>query len=156
MANAYQAKSELVLGAQLRVQSLKLPFSITGNATPASVVITRDDPSVLFVKTEGVNQITGALDSGDTAPTLASAVDANGVFNVMVKVGEKIKKVVSAKLVRMDSAEIIACTLPSAPSSGIVAGGSLDKIVLNVDSGADLSSASPKYCLEVDYVVDES
>lgn len=158
MSISFQAKNESVLGAQLKVQTLKLPFVITGNATPASVVVGRDDPSILFIKTEGVDQITAALDTDDTAPTYEAATDSTGVFNILVKFyGEPIKKVVSAKITRIGSAaEVYACTLPSAPSDGVVAGGSLDKIALNADSASAFTSGSHICCLELDYVVNES
>jgi len=159
MSISYQADNEQILGIQLKVQSLRLPFSISGNASSASVAVGRDDPSIIFIKTQGVDQIAAALDAGDTAPTYAAANDAAGMFSILVKLyGEQIRKVVSAKIVCMDAGapEIFACSLPSAPSSGIVQGGALDKMAFNADSSASFTSGSHNYSLEVSYVVNET
>ena len=155
MSIAYQPKNELVASKALRVQELCLPFSIAGSATSANVVVTVDDPALLFIRTQGTDRITvasGGLDSADTAPTYTSPNDANGQFAILVRINEPVSKVISAELIRLDSQEVISCTLPSAPSSGIVAGGNLDKIALNADSGANFASDSPKYCLVVRYM----
>ena len=157
MSTSFSAKNEQVLGAQLRVQTLHLPFVITGHATPASVSVVCSDPSVLFIKTEGVDQITAALAAADTAPTYASATDSTGVYNILVKISEPVKKVTSAYIVRTGSAaEIYACTLPSAPSSGVVAGGALDKIALNADSASAFTSGTHTCSLVVNYEINES
>lgn len=151
---SFQAKNELVRDAQLKVQTLRLPFAITANAVPASVVVGRDNPGVLFIKTEGVNQINAALDSNDTAPTLAAANDIGGVFNIMVKIGEELKKVLGAKVVRRNGQEVISCTLTSAPADSIVAGGGRDKIILNADSAVNLSTTNFDGYVEVSYIVE--
>lgn len=148
---SFYPKSELVQNRQLKVQRLVIPFVITGNATPASVAISRDEPGILFLKTEGVNQITPALDAADGTPTLASANDANGLFNLMVKISEPIGKVMRASVQSRNAAAIVGCTL--ANTSGITAGG--DKIVLNCDTAVDLSAANLDACLELEYVVAE-
>lgn len=147
----YNAKADLVQNRQLKVQRLVIPFTITGNATPASVVITRDEPGILFLKTEGVNQITAALDAADGTPTLAAADDSDGIFNLMVKISEPVGKVMQAKVSGRASAAIVGCTL--ANTTGITAGG--DKIVLNCDTAVDFSAANLDGCLEVEYVVAE-
>jgi hypothetical protein len=153
---AYEAKNSQALGRQLKVQTLSIPFAITGNATPASKAISRDEPALLFLAVEGIDQITAALSSDDTAPTLASASDASGVFSLMVVVGEEVEKVVSAQLVRRNGQEVISCTLPaSAPADGIVAGGKRDKIALNADSAVNLSAANYDGCLILQYVAKE-
>tara|TARA_R110000868_G_scaffold287815_1_gene548137 strand:+ start:1331 stop:1780 length:450 start_codon:yes stop_codon:yes gene_type:complete len=146
----YYAKSELVQERQLKVQELALRLAITGNATPASVVIAVDDPSILFLKTEGVNKITAAL-NGDTAPTFVAQVDANGLFSAMIVVGEQIKKVLSAQLIRRTAHGVDTCKL--ADTDGITVLG--DKIVLDCDTGVDLSAANLDACLIVKYEVQE-
>lgn len=149
---SYTPKNELVQNRQLKVQRLVIPFAITGNATPASVAISRDEPAVLFLKTEGVNQITPALDTADGTPTLVSANDGNGIFNLMLKISEPVGKVMQAKVVtRSGTAAAVVCGL--ANTTGITAGG--DKIVLNCDTAVDLSAANLDACLEVEYVVSE-
>ena len=147
---SYYAKQELVQNRQLKVQSLSIPLSITGNATPASVVVSSDEPAILFIKTQGVDKITPAL-NGDTAPTFVSQVDATGLFSVMLVIAEQIQKVNCAQLIRRsahatDSAKIANVT-------GITALG--DKIVLDCDTAADLSAANLDACLVVQYVVAE-
>lgn len=146
----YYAKSELVQERQLKVQELALRLAITGNATPASVAIAVDDPSILFLKTEGVDKITAAL-NGDTAPTFVAQVDANGLFSAMIVVGEQIKKVLSAQLIRRTAHGVDTCKL--ADTDGITVLG--DKIVLDCDTGVNLASANLDACLIVKYEVQE-
>lgn len=145
---SFNAKQELVLGRQLKVQELCIPLVITGNATPASVALSVDEPSVLFLKTQGVDKITAALDAGETAPTFVAQNDANGLFSAMVKVGEQIEKVISANIVRRN--EHGADTAKLANTTGISANG--DKIVLDCDTGKDLSTSNLDACLIVRYV----
>lgn len=155
---AYDSKNELVRANQLKSQSLHLNFSVAGNATPASVVVTADDPALLFIKTEGTDRITvaqGALDSGDTTPTYTAPNDANGQFAVLVRVGEKVKKVKSAKCVRRNGQEVISCELTSSPSDSI-AGVDKTKIALNCNSGAAFTSGTFDACLELVYEIDEN
>lgn len=145
---SFQAKDPVVRDRQLKVQTLRIPLAITGNATPASVVVRSDEPAVLFLKTQGVDQISGVVDG---SPSFAAANDANGVFNAMLKINEPLAKVVCAKLVSRSGTECIACSM--ANTSGLSAAG--DKILLNVDSSVDLSAANLDACLEVSYVVAE-
>jgi hypothetical protein len=147
----YYAKQELVQNRQLKVQELAIPLTITGNATPASVVVASDEPSIMFLKTEGVNKITAALDSGETAPTFVSQVDASGLFSVMLKIGEPIGKVLSAQLITRNGHTAGSAKL--ANTSGISANG--DKICLDCDTAADLSAASLDACLVVKYIIAE-
>lgn len=146
----YYAKSELVQERQLKVQELALRLAITGNATPASVVLAVDDPSILFLKSQGVDKITAAL-NGDTAPTFVAQNDANGLFSAMIVVGEQIKKVQCAQLIRRTAHGVD--TVKLADTDGITVLG--DKIVLDCDTGVDLSAASLDACLIVKYEVQE-
>lgn len=146
----YYAKSELVQENQLKVQELALRLAITGNATPASVALAVDDPSILFLKSQGVDKITAAL-NGDTAPTFVAQNDATGLFSAMVVVGEPIKKVLSAQLIRRTAHGVDTCKL--ADTDGITVLG--DKIVLDCDTGVDLSAANLDACLIVKYIVQE-
>ena len=91
----FPAKDSLVLGRQLKVQRLVIPFSIVGHATASAVSISKDEPALLFIKTEGVDQITAVVDG---SPTLTSANDANCIFNILVNVGESIAKVMHANV----------------------------------------------------------
>lgn len=149
---SYDAKNELVRARQLKVQKLSLPFRIVGNATPASVAITKDDPSLLFVKTQGVDQITAALDTADGSPSLTAANDANGIFNLMVKVGESLGKIVKAQVTSRTDGVSHPCFIDD--TDGISAAG--DKILLTCDSTVALNAANTlDACLEVQYVVSE-
>lgn len=147
----FPAKDEKVQNAQLKVQELSLRLAITGNATPASVAVSVDDPAILFLRTEGVNKITAALDTADGTPTIVSPVDANGLFAAMIKVGEPVAKVLSAQLIRRTAHGVDTCKL--ADTDGITAAG--DKIILDCDTGVDLSAANLDACLVVKYVVAE-
>lgn len=148
---SYDPKSEHTRSVALKVQSLYLHLFIDGDAVPANKKHRPDDSAVLFIKTEGIDDTSSALDSGEAAPSFVAPVDANGQFSVLVKVSEKIKRIVSAKCVRQDASEVISCTL--ANTSGLSANG--DKIVLNIDSAVNLAAGDYRGCLEVQYVVDE-
>lgn len=154
MSTPFQAKDTLVLGRQLKVQKLVIPFAITGNATPASVVLRSDEPGILFLRSEGVDQITsanGAIDSGETATYTVAASDASGIFNLLVKINEQIEKVQQARVVSRTTGVSHPCFLGDA--DGISGNG--NKIMLTCDSTVDLSSANLDACLEVEYVVSE-
>lgn len=149
---SFIAKKSPVLEQQLKVQSVAIPVSITGNATPASVVAKSDADALVFIKTEGTNRITaaaGALDSGETAPSFVAAVDATGKFAVLVKVGEQIEKAISCLLVRRDGHAVENCKIAGISSAG-------DKIGLDCDTAVDLSAANLDASLELKYVVKES
>lgn len=146
----YDAKQSQVRERQLKIQELRIPFSIASGAASS----TNDEPAVLFVKTASVNQIsssTGALDSGETAPTFVAQDNANGLFSVLVKVGEPIKKVAYAMIVRRSAHGLDTCKL--ANTTGVSENG--DKIVLDCDTGVDLSAAALDACLLVGYEVQE-
>jgi len=141
----YYAQDSLVQGRQLKVQRLCIPFLITGNATPASVVISRDEPALLFLKTQGVDEISAVADG---SPTLASATDSTGVFNLLIKLNEPCLKVMQAQVIGRAAALVKNCTL--ANTTGLTAAG--DKIVLNCASAVDLTAGNLDGCLVVEYV----
>jgi hypothetical protein len=156
---AYQSKNQGVEARRLKTQRLVLPFSVVGHATPASKTITRDDPSLLFLNFEGISGITLALGAVDTAGelsdiTFASATDSTGVFNVLVRVGETVEKVVLARLCKRGAVEANVCgTDPtmSVGAAGITSAG--DKIALNFDCTTDFSvAATSRWALELEYV----
>ena len=158
MATSYYAKNPLQMGNQLRHQSLTLPFKIGSNATPASVSISMDDPSILFLKTQGVDQITPALSSGETAPTYIAPNDGTGVFNVLVRISEVLVRVDSALLISRTTGEVVALSLPSAPSNGITAGTGVTSgqdIALNCSSAGNFATTNYDGCIVINYVVQE-
>jgi hypothetical protein len=148
----FQAKKAPVLGRQLKVQKLVIPFKITGHATPASKVITVDQPDVLFIQTEGLTQIANGLDSDEASPTFAvTADDSDGKINLMVKVGESISKVQYAQVISRTTG--VAQPAFKDATSATSANG--DKILLHCDSTVDLSAADLDACLIVEYIVAE-
>lgn len=154
----YQAKDEKTLSRQLKVQELAIPMFIEGNAIPASKTQSSDEPSMVFMNTEGIQGITlaaGAVDSADelAAITFATADDGTGVYNLLVRIGEQVEKVVTAQVVRRDGNEVISCTFPTGAEEGITSAG--DKIVLNCDTAVDLSAANYDASLVVRYVAAE-
>lgn len=157
----YQSRDSQVLARQLKVQRLVIPFKIVGNATAASVLITRDEPALLFVKTAGVDEITPALSSTDTAPTLTAANDSTGAFNLMLKINEPIAKVMHARVVRRDVVnKVYECALDNS-GTGIVIDTALssggDKIVLFCQGDLALNTSNTlDACVVCEYVVDQS
>lgn len=151
----YPSKDEVIQYRQLKVQSVSIPLSIVGNATPASVVPRNDEPSRLFLQTAGVDQITGALASGETATYTTAAADATGVFRALLKVGENVEKVVSMRAFNRVSGAHEPAFLGSA--SGITTGsGGGKSIMIVIDSGTALNAANTlDACLHVEYVVAE-
>ncbi len=147
MSNFY-AKDSLAMDRQLKVQKLTIPFTITASATPASVVITSDEPSILFFQTEGVNQITAAKASSEVATYTTSPVDANGTVNIFVKVGEAVAKIMYANA--YDRANGGSQPVKLGSASGL---SSLSNMMLTLDSSQDFSSTNADYCLVVEYVV---
>jgi hypothetical protein len=152
---SYSSKDEVLQNRQLKVQRVSIPLSIVGNATPASVVPRNDEPARLFLQTEGVDQITGALDTNETATYTTAASDVNGVFRALLKVRESVEKVVSAKCVNRIDGSFEPAFLGSA--TGITTGtGGGKSIMLAVDSDVALNAANTlNACLEVEYVVAE-
>lgn len=155
---AYPAQDSQVLGRQLKVQKVSIPFAITGNATPASKTRVIDEPTLLFLRLQGtgqdqLTQAAGALGAGESLPGgTASATDSTGVFVGLLRIRENLQKVVSVKLVSRSSTEILAC-----PVLGFTTGGSApgQSIVFNVDSGVDLSAANMDAVIEAEYIVAE-
>lgn len=144
----YNAKDELVLGRQLKVQRLVIPLAITANATPASVVLANDAPGVLFLKSEGVDQIAAVADG---TPSFTAANDANGIFNLLVKISEPVAKVMHAEVISRNASVLVVCTL--ANTTGKTAAD--DKIVLNCDTAVNLTTTNLDACLVVEYVIQE-
>jgi hypothetical protein len=154
----YQAKNELTLSRQLKVQELAIPLFVTANATPASKTVANDEPAMLFINTEGISQITLANGAVDTAAelsaiTFATATDATGVYSMLVRIGEQVSKVVSAQVIRRDGNEVISCTFPTGATTGISSLG--DKIVLNADSAVNFATTNYDASLVIRYVAAE-
>lgn len=152
---AHEAKEAQVLGRQLKVQKLVIPFTILGHATPASKVFTCDEPSVLFFQTEGLDRTTYAtyngLASGETVSWDQTADDSDGKINLLVKVGEVIEKICYAYVIFRKTGVI-------QPVYVNASGDSLslndDKMALSCDTSVDISTGNTiDACLVVEYVV---
>jgi len=116
----YMPQDEKVARRALKVQSLSIPIKIVGNATAASVVPSNDEPAFCFIKTEGVDQITGALLTNETATYSVAAADATGNFSVLIRVKENVAKNLGAEMVQTDGLNAQFAQLGSA--SGITTG----------------------------------
>lgn len=152
---SYDSKNELVGSRQLKVQKLSIPLTIVGNAVAASVVCRNDEPAILFLQTDGVDQITGALASGETATYTVATADATGVFRAFLKIQESVEKVCAAVAYRRDAFEVVPGRLGSA--SGISTGTAGGKgIMLAFDCALALNAGNTlDACIEVEYVVAE-
>lgn len=148
---AFQSKVARVLARQNKVQKVSIPFTITYHATPASKVLASDEPSILFLQVEGIDNITeakGAIADDTTLPTMSAESDASGIFYAAFNLGEDVLKVVSCKLVSRNSTEILACEILASADSGLVP-------IVKVDSGVNLSTTSMDATLELEFVIDE-
>lgn len=152
---SFMSKDEVVQNRQLKVQRVSIPLTIVGNATAGSVLPRNDEPSRLFLATAGVNQITAALDTNETATYTTAAADATGVFQVLLKVKESVEKVACAYCFNRVTGVHEPAFLGSA--TGITTGsGGGKSIMLVVDSATALNAANTlDACLVVEYVVAE-
>lgn len=147
---SFQSKDSNVRGRQLKVQKLSIPFTITAHATSTSVVLLNDEPSICFLQSEGIDQITAALADGETATYTVAADDSDGKLNILLKVGEVVSKVVSARVASRATGVSQPCYLGDA--NGISSEGN---IMLSVDSTVDHSTTNFDGSLEVEYVIAE-
>lgn len=155
MATGYNAKNSQQFNRQLKVQKMSIPFVVVGNATAASVSFSNDEPSMLFFASASVDQITGALATSETATYTTSASDANGIFQVLLKVLEPVQKIVSCKAFDRVIGDVEKVYLGSA--TGITTGtGGGTSIMLICDATVALNAANTvNGTLEVEYIVNE-
>jgi hypothetical protein len=143
MSQSYQMNDSNVYGQQLLVQEICIPFTITANATAASVSSTVDQPAVLFLNLASNNNVTsstGALPSGATLPTTyfggtslpATSSGATSVFYTYVKLNQYVKKVLNSSIIT---------TTP--PSASATAGFSVIGIVPDAVAGATVTVPTP-------------
>lgn len=159
MSNYYATQS-LVQDRQLKVQRLVIPFQVVGNATPANVVVTCDEPGFLFFQSEGVNQITAALATNETATyTDATPVDADGELNILVRINEPLTKIMGASIHNRDASAFTALTGAGAnlgSATGITTGsGGGQSIMLSIDTGGSSATGTTKRCIVVEYIVEQ-
>lgn len=150
MANPFDSKNVLAAGRQLKVQKLVIPFKITASGVPANVVVRNDEPSLLFIRTEGVDQITSALASGETASYTVAPVDADGKVNFLVKLmpTEAAAKVMCAEVIDRVNGGSQPCKLGDADGLS-----SLGNIMLTMDATTNLATTDLDACIRVEYAV---
>ena len=157
MAN-YDAKDVIVRDRLLETLEICIPFLITHNATPASKSMNEDEPALLFLNTQGIQDITladGAVDSAAelAALTFAAPNDASGIFNLLLRINEPVIKIVSAQILQRGGSEMINCTFVTGSTNGITSAG--NKVVFNADSAVNFATTDYDATLVVNYVVGE-
>jgi hypothetical protein len=170
MSSAYYPKDDQVARRSVEVQKLSIPFFITANATAASKSISCDEPSLLFLDVQGINQCTlaaGAFDSSAEASSITyqtlTSGDASGLISVLVRTNEPnaLVKVMSCKLVNRAGGTSSNGTWLGAQSTGSspgfivasIAGSTVgNKIVADFATGINLSTTNADLCLEVEYI----
>ena len=145
--SSYDAKDPLILDRQLEVLEVCIPLFVTANATPASKSLSNDEPSRLFLNAQGISQITlanGAVNSAAelSAITFASVAsgDATGILNGLLRFNEPVIKVLSLELIPRTGGSVVACSLVSAPSSGITSSG--QSVAFNLTSSVNLATTN--------------
>lgn len=152
----YSSKDDTVQERQLKVQSVSIPLTVVGNATPANVLLRNDEPSRLFLRSAAVDQITAQLATNETATYTTAAVDATGIFQVLFQPHEAVEKVVSASCYSRITGIAAPAFLGSA--TGISTGSAGGKsIMLVIDSPVDFTGANTfDACLVIEYVINEN
>jgi len=149
----FRSVDDKVQNRQLKVKELSIPFKINSNATPANKTHETDEPTLLFIQSEGVDEITeaaGALASGETAVPSQTESDADGKFGILVKVGETVSKIVSAQVLNRVTGVLEPCFINSSGDSL----SSLDtSIILNCDSATNLGTTDLDAVLILKYTV---
>lgn len=148
---SYDSKNSQAKGRQLKSQRLVIPFTITASATPSAVVLGCDEPGLMFLKTEGKDQITGALEVGETATYSVSPNDANGIMNIFIKLSpdESCSKVLRAQVTSRTTG--VQQPVKLGDADGV---SSLGNIMLTLDSSVDHSTTNVDASLEVEYIAD--
>jgi len=148
---SFYAKNSQAMDRENKVQRLVIPFSVTHSATPASVVLASDEPSLMFLKSEGVDQITAELALlGDSVTFSVSPNDANGILNILIQVGESVHKIMRADVTDRVNGGSQPCKLGDA--DGLT---TLSNIALTMDSTIDFATTSANLCLVVEYIVND-
>ena len=150
MSNAFYPKASLAMDRALKVQSLIIPLLVTHNASSSSVVLANDEPTVLFLQSAGVNQITAADPVAAAAFAQQNPSDSSGQLNCLVVVGENVAKVMKAKLRNRISGAEYALVQDGGSIQGVAASGNM---MLTVASTVNFTTTDLDACLEVDYVV---
>jgi len=153
---SFYPKDSNVQDRYLKVERLVIPIRVTHNASSASVVLASDESSILYMQSQGVNQIT-AQDSVSAAEFANQTTsDSSGQLNILVELNEVAKKVMKAELkgrqngtaytIILDQGSVVVDGSPS----GVSTTGAL---MLYVSSSVNFSSTDLDACLDVSYVL---
>jgi hypothetical protein len=157
MSTSYQAKDSLVLERQLKVQNLVIPFVVVGNSTPSSVSLSCDEGGFMFMRSQGVDQITPALDPNEVAAYTTSTSDSGGILQFLLKLrAEYPLKIMKASVVNVVTGVGSPCYLGSATGISTLNGNPYLDLMLVATLAAFNSSVTADYCLSVDYVINET
>jgi|SRR5271165_4378951 len=156
MANVYP-RNDRAFQRAVEVQRLVIPFYITHNATPASKVLSTDEPTICFLQAQGVTQISvanGALNPGESSPPFdLSAADATGDFNLMVNLQDQkdsVVKIMHAQISNRANGAVYPCYHNS--TNPDIAGPNSNQMLLNCHSSVNLASTDIDGCLEIEYI----
>ena len=161
MSVTYELKNASAQDAQKKVIELVLEYNYTGNATPASTAVTIQNPDVLMIETEstsasGTTDLSG-ITSTETLTYPNAPDDSAGEYNALVRVGQKIKRLVGVQVFNKYTGAIIPTTQMTAPADGLIGettAGDDDLIAVDIDHGADLTSADLDLVMKVYFVLD--
>lgn len=121
----YLELSEKVQDYKLKERRLCIPFTITGNATPASKLVGQD-LQVMYVRTQG---LTAAADAVDAGGNFASPDDATGVFGILFAPGKPARKVLRIAVEQRNGSsatnKVQVTALKGASTTGVTASGNL-------------------------------
>lgn len=163
MSSAYMPKDDQCYRRSVEVQKLTIPFFITANATPASKTVVSDEPSLLFLDVQGINNCTVASGAFDTsaeaaAITFQTPSDTAGQFSVLVRTNEP------NALVKVMYCRVVSRSVQNEGGSGTPSSGSSPSFLTSVGnkivadftiSGLNLATTNGDLCLEVEYIAAE-
>jgi hypothetical protein len=132
----------------LRSQRLVARFSITAHATPASKIHIADIPEVVL-RTSGK---TATADAVETVTWTTAADGANSTFGVLINLGGKAAKVQKVTVTEITSlAASFTVRGPATVVDGyLTTAGNIGVEI--VGTGLDLTSESPTFVVEVEYL----
>lgn len=153
MSYAYLDQSNRVQDYSIKQRRLCIPFTITGNATPASKT-SSVDLSAVYVVTEGLTAAAAAADSGTnfTAPA-----DSTGDFSLLLMTGASAtRKLMSCTVLQRTGStatnQFQVVAHKGASSTGVTASGNLAVSV--TAAGLNLATENFDGIVIVEYMVE--
>jgi hypothetical protein len=135
----------------LKTRRLHVRVRITGNATPANKTHTPEMPSLVKIKTEGKDDVTGTDSAAST--DMGAKVDANGTVGVLLVGGDdgigNVDRALGSTVTPTDGG---TCTVASV-NTGTTAYGKTasGNIALNLDSSLSLAATDVDVTITIDY-----